>query len=126
MKRRNTILATLAAALIATPFLQPAPASADADYGAIASEKGNDHAVAHAVRYDSKDAAVRAAIAECNKYTDGKNDCTLRVWFHKENCAAYVANDEKIDYYFGRTKAEVVRKAHEGFPEGTIVDTACN
>ncbi|HET9095345.1 MAG TPA: DUF4189 domain-containing protein [Candidatus Baltobacteraceae bacterium] len=95
-------------------------------YGAIASERGNDDAVGHATGYATKEGAVAGAIAVCNKYTDGKDDCTLRVWFHKQRCAAYVASSDQTSYYFGDSKDEVIEKAHSDFPDGKVIDTACN
>ena len=119
-------LASVACALLIT-LAAGTPAFASAPYGAIATEQGNDNAIGHATGYDTKQAAVAAAITECNKYTKGKDDCTLRVWFHKTRCAAYAADAKTYDYYFGGSKADVVGKAKAaGWSSDEIIETACN
>ena len=118
---------TAAACALVVTFAASAPVLAASPYGAIATEQGNDDAIGHATGYNTKEGAVAAAIAECNKYTHGKDDCTLRVWFHKEPCASYAADSKSYNYYFGQTKAEVVKKAEDdGWSSDDIVDAVCN
>jgi hypothetical protein len=62
-----------------------------------------------------------------DKYTHGKDDCTLRVWFHKKPCASYAADSKKYNYYFGNSKADVIRQAKaDGWSSDEILETACN
>ncbi|HET9030102.1 MAG TPA: DUF4189 domain-containing protein [Candidatus Aquilonibacter sp.] len=118
---------SFAALLAASSLITSVPAQASSHgYGAIATEAGNDDAIGHATNYDSRREAERAAVAACNKYTSGKNDCRVRVWFHKKPCAAYGANSKNFDYAFGNTKAQAERNLHEKFPEGQLVDSICN
>lgn len=102
------------------------PAPAGSPYGAIASEKRSDKTVGDAVDYASKDDAVNAAISECNERAGGRHVCVLRVWFHKQHCAAYLANSKETAHYFGDTKEDAVQKGLGDFPEGRVVDAACN
>jgi hypothetical protein len=117
-------VAAFCVAALLPAFVCASPANADF-YGAIASEKRSDESVAHAVDYSSKGEAVDAAISECNKRTRGKK-CVLRVWFHKQHCAAYVANAKETAHYFGDTKQDAIQKAHDDFPEGRVLDAVCN
>ena len=125
MKYGRLLTAATCALLIA--LATGTQAFAEGPYGAIATEKGNDQAIGHATGYGTKEAAVAAAISECNKYTDGKDDCTLRVWFHKERCASYAADSKSYNYYFGGSKSEVIRKAEaDGWHSDEILVAACN
>lgn len=118
-------IAVFFAVLLAPPPAFAAPAAADSNYGAIASEKRSDKSVGDAVDYPSKASAITAALTECNARS-GKNNCVLRVWFHKQHCAAYAANSKETAYYFGDTKEDAIQKAHDDFPEGQVLDVACN
>ncbi|MDE2481533.1 MAG: DUF4189 domain-containing protein [bacterium] len=126
---KNFLAAALSVAVLlaasAAITAQPARASSHG-YGAIATEAGNDDAIGDATNYDSRREAEQAAIAACNKYTSGKNDCRARVWFHNKRCAAYGANDKNFDYAFGNTKSQAERNLHEKFPEGKLIDSVCN
>ncbi len=118
---------SFAALLAASGLVGSAPAQAASHgYGAIATEAGNDNAIGHATNYHTRKGAERAAVAACNKYTNGKNDCKVRVWFHAKRCAAYGANDKNFDYAFGNTKSQAERNLHGKFPEGQLVDSICN
>lgn len=128
MKTSKHILAIASSAsLVALALFSTLPAVASSHgFGAIATEAGNDDAIGHATNYPSRVSAERAAVAACNKYTNGKNDCRARVWFHGKPCAAYGANDKNFDYAFGNTKSQAERNLKAKFPEGKLIDSVCN
>ena len=118
--------ALVCASLFALGSLATVPALAALRHGAIATEADNDAVYGNARNFSSNAEAKRAALQACNALTKGANDCKVRVYFAKNRCAAYAANDKYTNYGFGRTKEEASRKALEGMHGAQTIDALCN
>ena len=110
----------------ALAFGEAMPAAAASAYGAIAIEVGT---WAWGTWHDGTTSAEASsgALAECNKNSNGANDCILVVTFSEHTCAA-VAHDQNGNYKFnyGNTSTEAIGAAVSLLGSGTAIASVCN
>ena len=123
---RKAVMAVAVFAFLA--ILAPAPSQAAGNFGAIAIEVGT---WAWGFQTDSSsDAdAVAGAMSECNKQTNGRNDCTLANRFSGAFLCGTVANDPNSQRWAwgrGASSAESIGAVLGTRPGWVVITTQCN